>query len=57
MRSHFLHMALYATIVSCFFAMMTRHRLRARVKLGLALWLGMVGGALVLAYLMFPFPG
>jgi hypothetical protein len=56
-RSHFLHMTLYATIVSCFFALMTRHGLRARLKLGLLLWLGMVGGALVLSWLMFPFPG
>jgi hypothetical protein len=50
-------MTLYATIVSCFFALMTRHGLRARLKLGLLLWLGMVGGALVLSWLMFPFPG
>jgi hypothetical protein len=56
MRSHFLHMLLYATIVATFFAVMLRRERRAQFKLGGTLWLVMVVGALVLAYVMAPFP-
>ena len=56
MRSHFLHMVVYATIVSTFFGTMFRDSLRGRLRLGGILWLAMVGGALVLAYVMYPFP-
>ena len=57
MRSHLLHMLLYASILSIFFAVLMRRTTRDRVRLGGTLWLVMVGGALVLAYLMYPFPG
>lgn len=56
MRSHFFHMLLYSTLVSTFLAVLVRHDTRSRIRLGLTLWLAMVGGALALAYLMFPFP-
>jgi hypothetical protein len=56
MESHLLHMLLYSVIVSTFLAVLTRQDLRSRVRLGLTLWLAMVGGALALAYLMYPFP-
>jgi len=56
MRSHFLHMLLYSSIVATFFATMFRDDLRGRLRLGGILWLAMVGGALVLAYVMYPFP-
>ena len=56
MRSHLLHMLLYASILSTFFAVLVRRTTRDRLRLGAILWLGMVGGALVLAYLMYPFP-
>ena len=49
-------MLLYAGIVSTFFAVLVRHDRRSRLRLGATLWLTMVGGALVLAYLMYPFP-
>jgi len=55
-RSHLLQMVIYATLVSTFFAVMLRRGRREQLRLGSALWLAMVGGALVLAYLMFPFP-
>jgi undecaprenyl pyrophosphate phosphatase UppP len=55
-RSHFLHMVIYATIVSTFFGTLFRDNLKGRVRLGSILWLAMVGGALVLAYAMYPFP-
>lgn len=56
MRSHFLHMVLYATIVSVFFGTLLRRRLADRVRLGATVWLALVGGALALAYVMYPFP-
>ena len=56
MRSHFLHMVLYSIIVATFLAVLVRHDRRSRIRLGLTLWLAMVGGALVLAYAMYPFP-
>lgn len=52
MRSHLLHMLLYASIVATFFAVLL-HRERSRqLRFGGKLWLVMVGGALVLAYAM-----
>lgn len=57
MKSHFLHMLLYSTLVSTFFAVLMRETTRGRLRLGATIWLVMVVGALLLAYLMFPFPG
>ncbi|HKQ59686.1 MAG TPA: hypothetical protein VJS92_00290 [Candidatus Polarisedimenticolaceae bacterium] len=57
MRSHFLHLLLYSTLVALFFAVLLRRTRRDQLRLGGALWLAMVGGALALAYLMYPFPG
>lgn len=56
LESHFLHMLLYSLVVSTFLSVLMRREPGARVRLGLTLWLSMVGGALVLAYLMYPFP-
>ena len=56
MQSHLLHMLLYSLIVSAFFAILLRRDWRARLRLGVMLYLIMVGAALVLAYLMYPFP-
>ena len=56
MRSHFLHMLLYSSLVSTFFAVLMRDTRRERLRFGAVLWLVMVGGGLGLAYLMFPFP-
>ena len=57
MKSHFFHMLIYAAIVSTFFAVLVRRTRRAQLRLGALLWIGMVGGAFLLALLMFPFPG
>ncbi len=54
--SHLLLMGLYALLVSLFFAILWRRDRRSQVKLFLQLFLGMVGGALLLAWLMYPFP-
>jgi hypothetical protein len=57
MRSHLLHLVLYAFLVSTFFALLLRTGRRDRLRLGAVLWICMVGGAVALAYLMYPFPG
>jgi hypothetical protein len=54
--SHFLLMVLYSALVSVFFAALWRRRLREQAILFLQLFLGMVGGGLLLAWLMYPFP-
>ena len=54
--SHFLLMSLYALIVSVFFATLSRRQFNEQVKLFLQLFLGLVGGGLLVAWLMVPFP-
>ncbi len=56
MKSHFLHMLLYSSIVSVFLALLFRQQTRTRLRFGAMIWLVMVFGALALAYLMYPFP-
>ena len=56
MLSHFLLMVLYALLVSLFFTLLWRRERKEQVKLFLQLFLGMVGGGLLAAWLMFPFP-
>ena len=56
MRSHVLHLLVYSTLVSNFFALLARQTARERVRLGGILWCAMVLGTLALAWLMFPFP-
>jgi hypothetical protein len=57
MPSHFLLMVLYALLLSVFFAALWRRRRRDQVVLFLQLFLGLVGGGLLVAWLMYPFPG
>ncbi len=54
--SHFELMVIYAALVSAFLALLWRPTPKAQVKLFLQIFLGMVGGGLALAWLMFPFP-
>lgn len=54
--SHFFLMVVYALIVSLFFTLLWRRERKEQVKLFLQLFLGMVGGGLLVAYLMYPFP-
>lgn len=55
--SHGLLMFLYALLVSLFFAVLWKRDRRNQIKLFLQLLVGMAGGALLLAWLMYPFPG
>lgn len=54
--SHFFLMVVYALIVSLFFTLLWRRDRREQVKLFLQLFVGMVGGGLLVAWLMYPFP-
>jgi cytochrome bd-type quinol oxidase subunit 2 len=56
MLSHFFLMALYALLVSVFFTLLWRRGRREQLVLFLQLFLGMVGGGLIVAWLMYPFP-
>lgn len=56
MPSHFLYMTLYALLVSVFFAVLWRRERREQVRLFLQIFAGMVGGGLLVAWLMYPFP-
>lgn len=54
--SHFLLMLVYTFIVSAFFALLWRQSRRDQVKLFLQIFLGMILGSLLVAWIMFPFP-
>jgi Ni/Fe-hydrogenase subunit HybB-like protein len=54
--SHFLLMVVYALLVSLFFTVLWRRDRRGQIALFLQLFLGMVGGGLIVAWLMYPFP-
>ena len=56
MPSHFSLMVVFAALVSLFFAVLWRRERRGQLRLFLQLFLGMVGGGLLLAWLMYPFP-
>jgi len=56
MLSHFFLMVLYALIVSLFFTALWRRERKEQIRLFLQLFLGMVGGGLLVAWLMYPFP-
>ena len=56
MSSHLLVMMLFAGFVSLIFAVLMRDQPAEQVKLGGRLFAGFVGAALVLGWLLFPFP-
>jgi hypothetical protein len=54
--SHLLLMALHALLVAVFFAFLTRDRRAERLRVFLLVFVGMLIGALALAWLMYPYP-
>jgi hypothetical protein len=54
--SHFALMVLYAGLLGVFFAVLWRRERRAQVKLFLQIFLGLVGGAVALGWLMYLLP-
>jgi len=47
-------MLFYASFLALFFAVLIRDERRERLKFGATLWIGLVGGAMILAFLMAP---
>ena len=54
--SHFLLMTIYAAVLALFFAALWKRQRRDQVRLFLQIFLGMMGAALALAWLMYLFP-
>lgn len=54
--SHFLLMVLHALLLSVFFAVLWQRSRKAQIRLFLQLFLGLLGGGLLIAWLMYPFP-
>ena len=54
--SHFLYMVAYALFVSLVFAMLLKDDRREQVKTGATMFGGFIAAALVIGWLMYPFP-
>ena len=55
--SHLSLMALYALLLAAFFALLWRQGVKPRLRLFLQIFLGMMGGAVLVGWLMYFFPG
>ena len=56
MRSHFLLLVLFAFFVSLIFAAARKDDVREQVRFGGLMFAGFIAAALVLGWLMYPFP-
>ena len=56
MRSHFILLTLFAFFVSLVFALLAKDDAREQVRFGGMLFGGFIVSALVLGWLMYPFP-
>jgi ABC-type uncharacterized transport system permease subunit len=56
MLSHFTALTVFALVVSVVFALISKETLREQVTYGLAVFLAFLGVAVVVGWLMFPFP-
>jgi hypothetical protein len=56
LRSHLLNLLVYSTLVSAYFGVLIRRRPLEQLRLAAIIWVAMVGGAILLAFLMYPFP-
>lgn len=56
MQSHFLLMIIFALFVSIVFAVIARDDVRGQVIFGSRMFGGLIGAALLLGWLMRPFP-
>jgi hypothetical protein len=56
MRSHFLLLALFAFFVSLVFALIAKDDAREQLKFGGLLFAAFLASAVVIAWLMYPFP-
>jgi prepilin signal peptidase PulO-like enzyme (type II secretory pathway) len=56
MRSHLLLLAIFAFFVSLVFAVIAKDDAREQVRFGSVMFAGFIASALVLGWLMYPFP-
>jgi hypothetical protein len=56
MQSHLLLLVLFALFVSLVFAVLTKDALREQIRFGGLLFAGFIAAAVVLGWLMYPFP-
>ena len=56
MQSHFLLLVIFAFFVSLVFALLAKNDLREQVRFGGLLFAGFLGAAIILGWLMYPFP-
>lgn len=56
MQSHFLLLVIFSLFVSTIFAVIARDDVRGQVIFGSKMLGGLVGAALLLGWLMYPFP-
>jgi prepilin signal peptidase PulO-like enzyme (type II secretory pathway) len=56
MESHFVLLVVFSSFVSLIFALLTKDQPREQIRFGAMLFAGFVVTALVLGWLMYPFP-
>ena len=56
MASHLLNLVLFSALVSVVFAVLLREDTKSRVRFGVLAFGGFVAAALVVGWVMFPFP-
>lgn len=56
MHSHFALLVLFSLFVSIVFALLLKNETAEQVRFGGLLFAGFIGSAIVLGWLMFPFP-
>jgi hypothetical protein len=56
MESHLILMLIFSLCVSTVFAALMRETVREQMQLGARMFGAMIGAALILGWLMFPFP-
>jgi hypothetical protein len=56
MRSHFLLLVLFSFFVSLSFALLAKDDVREQARFGGLMFAGFIAAALVLGWLMYPFP-
>jgi hypothetical protein len=56
MQSHIVLLLVFAVLVSVVFALLSKDDLAAQIRFGGLLLAGFIGAAIVLGWLMYPFP-
>ena len=56
LQSHFVLLIIFSVCVSIVFAALMREELREQITLAAKMFAGLMGAAIVIAWLMYPFP-